>query len=73
MAIGAALGLVLGPMVFGNPGTGLAMGIMFGIVGGLIAPWRWWRSRSGGERDAARRMLVVCLMSGLPVVALGRA
>ena len=36
MAIGAALGLVLGPMVFGNPGTGLAMGIMFGIVGGLI-------------------------------------
>jgi hypothetical protein len=36
MAIGAALGLVLGQVVFGSTGTGLAMGIMLGIVGGLI-------------------------------------
>jgi uncharacterized membrane protein YeaQ/YmgE (transglycosylase-associated protein family) len=36
MAIGATLGLVFGQVVFDNPGTGLAMGIMLGIVGALI-------------------------------------
>jgi hypothetical protein len=36
MAIGATLGLVFGQAVFGDLGTGLAMGTMFGIVGGLI-------------------------------------